>query len=170
MSGLPASGKTMLGRQIGAILGLPVLDKDDYLETLFGENDIGELDLRSTLSREADVLLEHAARATEDGAVIVSFWRRPELSPTSGTPTDWLLSLGRLTEEYCDCPPLLAMQRFTSQSRHPGHLDGKRSESGLLAQFRALDELGPVGLGTTVLVDTSIVVDAERVADAVRRR
>ena len=40
MSGIPASGKTTLGRELGTFLGIPVLDKDDCLVSLFDEHDI----------------------------------------------------------------------------------------------------------------------------------
>ena len=61
MSGLPGSGKTTLGRQLGAALGLDVLDKDDFLEAHFA--DYAEIDstLRSTLSRLADAELQERA-------------------------------------------------------------------------------------------------------------
>jgi len=34
LTGLPASGKSTLGRAVAAALGLPMLDKDDILEAL----------------------------------------------------------------------------------------------------------------------------------------
>src|SRR3546814_11008185 len=89
MSGLPASGKTTLGQRLGAALDLPVLDKDDYLSALFAEHDDVGPELRSKLSRQADVHLERDARE-RDAALTISFWRRAELSATSGTPPDGL--------------------------------------------------------------------------------
>lgn len=87
MSGLPGSGKTTLGRQLGAALGLDVLDKDDFLEAHFA--DYAEIDstLRSTLSRLADAELQERALSASS-AVLVSFWRREQVSSTAGTPTE----------------------------------------------------------------------------------
>jgi AAA domain len=163
MSGLPASGKTTLGRQLGTRLRLVVLDKDDYLESLLAEQDSVDPDLRSALSREADLLLERDVRNANDGAVIVSFWRRPELSNASGTPTQWLLSLDGLTEVYCDCPPSPAADRFVARQRHPGHGDARRRKIDLIEQFEAVAAFGPLGLGRTLVIDTSTPVDPDQV-------
>jgi shikimate kinase len=35
VSGLPASGKTVLGRALAGALDLPLLDKDEILESMF---------------------------------------------------------------------------------------------------------------------------------------
>src|SRR3546814_6256988 len=91
MSGLPASGKTTLGQRLGAALDLPVLDKDDYLSALFAEHDDVGPELRSKLSRQADVHLERDARE-RDAALTISFWRRRSEEHTSE-----LQSLMRIT-------------------------------------------------------------------------
>ena len=53
-SGLPGSGKSTLARQIAPALGLPVLDKDDFLDALFEERGIGDVAWRASLSRAGD--------------------------------------------------------------------------------------------------------------------
>jgi hypothetical protein len=108
--------------------------------------------------------LESDTRGATGGAVIVSFWRRLELSSTAGTPTEWLLSLGKLTEAYCECAPAVAAARYLARSRHPGHNDTSRAEVDVIKQFEALAALGPLDVGTTTVVDTTTRVDAERVA------
>ena len=158
MSGLPASGKSTLGREISAALGLDVLDKDDLLEALFAEHDGVDSALRSALSRRADDALEHAARAC-DGAVLVSFWRRRELSVTSGTPTEWLRDLGEVVEVHCVCNVDTAAARFLSRRRHPAHGDATKDTSAITVQFEALAALGPLGVGRTIVVDTGHTVD-----------
>lgn len=40
VTGLPASGKTTLGRHIATSLGFGFLDKDEFLEDLFKTNQI----------------------------------------------------------------------------------------------------------------------------------
>lgn len=163
MSGLPASGKTTLGQRLGAALDLPVLDKDDYLSALFAEHDDVGPELRSKLSRQADVHLERDARE-RDAALTISFWRRAELSATSGTPTDWLASLGMLTEVHCRCPPVVAAARFIVRRRDSGHGDAARSEADLVEQFEAQARLGPLGIGRTIVVDTEQTVDVRGLA------
>ncbi|SED18936.1 shikimate kinase [Streptomyces sp. TLI_105] len=42
VSGLPASGKTTLGRRLATGLGLPLVDKDAILEFLYGSLGVGD--------------------------------------------------------------------------------------------------------------------------------
>ena len=51
LSGLPASGKSTLGRAVAKALRLPMLDKDELLEALFESRGIGDADWRRRLSR-----------------------------------------------------------------------------------------------------------------------
>lgn len=162
VSGLPASGKTTLARQLGAALQLAVLDKDDFLERLFAEAGPITPVSRRVLSRRADDEFMRASMLSS-GAVLVSFWRRPELSATSGTPTDWLASLPGVVEVYCDCPPEVAAGRFAGRDRHPGHGDAGVDEERQLAVFRRLWSLGPVGLAAVVTVNTEDAVDLSSV-------
>jgi hypothetical protein len=53
VTGLPASGKTTLGRQLASRLGVDFFDKDDYLEALFGSQAATE-ENRQMLSRQSD--------------------------------------------------------------------------------------------------------------------
>jgi len=165
VTGLPGAGKTTVGRALAATAQLPFLDKDDLLEGLFEGSGDPARD-RSTLSRQAD--LTFIGLASElPGAVLVSFWRRPELSETSGTPTEWLHDLPEPVELWCRCAPRVAVHRFCKRLRHPAHGDVSRNEVELLAQFEALDGLGPVGVGRLVEVDTSTEVDGAEVAKRV---
>ena len=49
ISGLPASGKTTLGRELAKLLGFQFIDKDDILESLFAENQNFSSELRQRL-------------------------------------------------------------------------------------------------------------------------
>ena len=164
VSGVPGSGKSTLGREVASRLNLAFLDKDDFLDALFDSEPITET--RSALSRLADDQFVSEALAT-DGAVVVSFWRRPELSHGSGTPTAWLEQSDDLVEVFCDCPPLVAVRRFEARRRHVRHDDETRSTKDLLDQFTALAALGPIGLGSLVRVDTAAHVDVDAVTAAI---
>lgn len=163
VSGLPASGKTTVARQIAPLLGLPVVDKDDLLEASFPPvGEVSPLD-RVRLSRQADQVLRQRVESVPK-AVVASHWRRPELSISSGTPTEWLRVFPALVEVYCLCDPETAAERFRNRDRHPGHGDWRKSLTEVLDQFRALHRLGPLGLGPVVTVDTGVPVDAAQVA------
>jgi glucokinase len=136
LSGLPASGKSTLGRAIAKALRLPMLDKDEILEALFESRGIGDAGWRRRLSRIADQeLIEQAIKLP--AAVITSWWHHPKSSVTSGTPSEWLLSLqGEIVEIYCVCRPSVAASRFVGRNRHAGHVDSRHTFEGLLASFK----------------------------------
>ena len=89
MSGLPGSGKSTLARVIAPLLGVAAIDKDDFLEQLLDAQPAVEApfgaSVREMLSRQADILMREHAEASGRGAVLVSFWRRVELSASSGS-------------------------------------------------------------------------------------
>ncbi len=139
-----------------------MLDKDDFLDDLLKYSTDPRAE-RSTLSRTADeAFIEHAKHL--QSGVLVSFWRRPELSDTSGTPTEWLEDLPDPIEVWCRCPLDVAVRRFLARRWHPGHGDGSRRVEHLREQFEALDRLGPLGFGRIVELDTSGEVDVARLA------
>ena len=106
VTGLPGAGKTTVGRALAVELGVPLLDKDDILEDLLDRSS-DPATQRPELSRAADaIFIEHAK--LQPAAVLVSFWRRPELSTTSGTPTEWL-------------DDLVDVHRVANQILDPGH-------------------------------------------------
>lgn len=167
VSGLPGSGKTTLATPLSKRLGLPLLDKDDLLETLLDELGAELPEDRHRLSRASDALMQTVARASP-GAVLSSFWRRESLSPTSGTPTAWLRHLPGVVEVLCDCPPRTAAERFHARVRHPGHHDSSTSLADSLRHFEQLAATLPLGVGPLVRVDTSLDVDVARLTEAVQ--
>jgi len=169
VTGLPASGKTTLGRALSESLRLPFLDKDDILEALFEVLEVRSGEDRSQLSRASDAVLESLAIVSQ-GAVLTSFWRRPGLSTTSGTPAEWLslLKSDVVVEVLCDCDPALAASRFANRKRHPSHLDSRSTEGELRSAFVRLAQEGPVLGPNPVTVDTNELVDPGGVAALVR--
>lgn len=85
VSGSPASGKSTLGRRLAEALTLEFIDKDDHLERLFDRTMPRDRAEKLRLSRQADASFRSEVEASS-GAVVVSFWRRPELGQEFGTP------------------------------------------------------------------------------------
>jgi len=167
ISGLPGSGKTTIGRALGPLLRLTLIDKDDILEHLYETCGVGDTGWRRTLSRDADLILRRDATAL-DGAVLVSLWRVPGMSEDSGTPIDWIPALSdHIVHLRCVCDPGIAARRFTSRTRHPGHLDASRSLDEIAASIRALATLPPPEIRTRIDVDTSAAYDVAKVVQRI---
>jgi hypothetical protein len=155
ISGLPASGKTTLGRRLAPALNLPLIDKDDILDRLFEAKGVGNAAWRRTLSRESDVILQQEATSS-NGAVLASFWRLPGMPSDSGTPTDWLDAPSHhVVNVHCACDLEVAASRFLQRRRHPGHLDGESSSTEVLVSLRKLTQLPTLNIGQRIDVDTS---------------
>ena len=168
VSGLPASGKSTLSRQLAPALGLSLIDKDDILEGLFEALGIGDADWRQRLSRASDEIMQRLARSSS-GVVLTSFWRNSEISSDSGTPTDWIAATSRrVIEVYCVCGPAIAAARFIDRARHPGHLDRVKQLDDVLIRFQDGAGAGPLRIGNVLEVDTSVEVDVDAVVSQVR--
>jgi len=158
VSGIPASGKSTLGRQLAAELRLSFHDKDDILEQLFEGEGTGDAAWRQRLSRRSDEELRRRVRSAA-GAVVVSFWRTARTRPGSGTPVEWLRELpGRVCEVRCRCDPAIAATRFAGRRRHAGHLDGQKPAVDAV-EFGHLASAGPLGVGEMMVVDTTAPCD-----------
>jgi hypothetical protein len=65
-------------------------------------------------------------------------------------------------EVHCACPPELALQRYNARATHPVHVV-------TTLQLAAMAEYDrPVGIGALVTVDTTVPVDVNAIASAVR--
>jgi Shikimate kinase len=165
ITGLPASGKSTIGRAIASELAWPFFDKDQFLESLFQATVTNEAAERHVLSRIADESFRASAFASA-GAVLATWWRHPRSFKESGTSPEWLSSCF-VVEVYCSCPPLVAVERFMARTRHPGHLDRMRSRGQLLTQFTEQSSLGPLGLGPLIEVNTTSALEVPAILEQI---
>jgi AAA domain len=169
VSGLPGSGKSTLARQLAPRLAMSVLDKDDILDALFDTLGTGDAAWRTKLSRTPDDVFCRIAPGLAD-AMLVSWWRHPNATGESGTPTTWLASLHAIVlEVHCVCPAELAAARFAERRRHAGHLDAARDVATLQKEFEQLARLGPIGCGRVLDVSTGSAVNVDDVASRIGR-
>ncbi|MEM8774146.1 MAG: AAA family ATPase [Pseudomonadota bacterium] len=154
VTGLPASGKTTVGKQIAEALSFDFLDKDDFLERLYDERGVDSWDERKTLSRESDLHFQRAAMARQS-AVLVSHWRPRGDETDSGTPAHWITSsYQRVVEVHCQCDPETATKRFLQRRRHPGHFDLTRDPEEHLLKMRRFADGYPLNVGRVVNWDS----------------
>jgi predicted kinase len=169
VSGLPGSGKSSLALKLAPLLGLAVIDKDEILERLFDSKGIGDTAWRQALSRQSDLIFRQESEGSA-GALLVSFWRLPGMSPDSGTPTDWLPTLSnRIVNLHCECPADVAAGRFSQRKRHLGHLDHTRTCAQVLTRLRDLEGLKPLAIGERVTVCTSAEIELNAVVRDISR-
>lgn len=165
VTGLPASGKTTIAREIAKRLGFVFLDKDDFLEDLYERHGVLSWEHRKRLSRRSDDAFQDAA-VRSDSAVLVSHWRPLGESGESGTPSDWLAEEYKLLVEVCClCSPEEALTRFLGRTRHPGHRDSKE----LAQRLTSWTSCFPLGIGTLVEVRTDSEVNTDSVLENVRQ-
>jgi predicted kinase len=162
VSGLPASGKTTVGKALSERLFMPLIDKDAILEALFeslGCPDRGE---RYRLSRASDEVLYTLAGAAQ-AAVVVNWWDH------DSSPARLRDIASSVVEVFCDCPVEVAAERFESRRRHPGHHDTRRSPAEVAEGVRRMRQtfVGPLGVGDLVRVNTEAPVDVDLVAGQV---
>lgn len=168
VSGLPASGKTTLATALALKLDFPFLDKDSFLEALFAAEGTGNSEWRRELSKRADMRLREAALSKRQ-AVLTSWWRHPRSTADSGTPTDWLAPASSLVEVHCVCSAAVASARFLARTRHPGHLDHKRSTENLLTMLQEQQDFGPLFPSRAIIVNTEKEVAVSDLVAKVRR-
>lgn len=154
ITGLPGAGKSTIGKYVSESLSISLLDKDDYLESLFENHGIGGINQRQKLSREADVLFRTAAES-ENKVVLVSHWRPKNLQVDYGTPCTWIKdTFSTVIEIYCACSVGEASKRFRSRVRHPGHVDESRSTPEINAWLRAYAAHLPINVGRSFMINT----------------
>lgn len=163
VSGLPASGKTTVGRLLSERLAMPLIDKDAILEALFDSVGCRDRTERTRLSRASDEVL-YALAATSPASILVNWWHRDSAAERlRDTATS-------IVEVFCECSTDVAAARFASRVRHPGHHDGSRTAAEIQRSFDGLPGTArePLGLGPVVRVATEGVLDADELVDQVR--
>jgi predicted kinase len=121
--GSPASGKTTLARRLGRLWSMPVFCKDDVKEALFDALGQGDRAWSRRLSEASFTTLAHlAARqlSLEQSCIVEGNWRAVN---TPGLEAVLQASGARALQIWCCADPAEIVRRFTSRTRHAGHLD-----------------------------------------------
>jgi predicted kinase len=172
ITGAPASGKTTVGRQLAAALGLPYLSKDLFKETLFDSLGAHDRDWSRRLGGASMALLFRSAEALLAAGHSVALesnfyaaWDTPQLRALSEHHPC------RFVQVVCTAPGPTLVERFErrerSGERHPGH-GGAASLDEILPRLLAerwdVLELG----GPVFTVDTTDgMVDIDSLARSI---
>jgi predicted kinase len=166
VTGMPASGKTTLARQLGAELGLPVMEKDAVKEELFDTLGVGDVEWSQRLGGATyPLIVLFARRLLEAGQSVVleaNFFRGSE-SLFADLPPH------RLVQVHCVAPLEMLIERYTARSgtRHPGHHDEQRVDE--LRTRHASGANGPLDIdGELIEADTAGPIDLRALVDRLR--
>jgi predicted kinase len=174
ITGAPASGKTTLGRQLAAALGLPYLSKDLFKETLFDSLGWHDRNWSRRLGRASMALLLRSAEALLEAGQSVAL----ESNFSAAWDTAQVRALGerhacQFVQVVCTAPGPTLVERFEqrerSGGRHPGH-GGTAALDEILPRllterWDALELDGPV-----FIVDTTDgIVDIAALAHRISR-
>jgi len=121
--GSPASGKTTLARRLAAEFRVPCLCKDDIKEALFdvlGVADRADSKRLSDASFAAELRVARTQLEAGLSCMLEGNW-----APQHAAAMLPILDAtgARSAQVWCRANPLEIVRRFTSRTRHAGHLD-----------------------------------------------
>jgi predicted kinase len=162
VTGAPGAGKTTVAQALARELRMPLLAKDDVKEALFDGLGTGDRAWSRRLgSATYDVLFAVARRLLESGVDCILESNFTNAAPLRALPAR------RVTQVFCSAPPDVALERYATRTRHPGHLDDLILE-GLPAAL-ADETWRPLDLrGDTITVATDTPVDLGALAARLR--
>jgi predicted kinase len=162
VSGPPAAGKTTIAVPLAQLLGLPLLAKDTLKESLHdvlgGEGrawsqrlGVATFELMFSV---LDELLANGCSVVAEG----NFSRADKFLA---------LPASRMIEVHVTAPPDVLRDRYSTRAaRHAVHYDNEVVDE--VPERAAAGEWDPLGVGETIVVDTTDPVDVEAIAHRVR--
>ncbi len=160
VTGVPGSGKTTLGNDLAAALGLPFLSLDAIKERLHACSAATQDRFALRLAAEQEML---ALLDTADGSAVVDIWVAPDRD-TQRVSELLERSDRHIVEVLCRVPASVAAARYERRGRRGGpHL---APDEPTLQMIRvAAGRIEPLGLGDCIEVDTSQPVDVSQLVD-----
>lgn len=131
INGLPATGKTTLGRQIADRLGIPLFSKDDYKETIFDRMGYSDREWSKKVGSAAigiHFAVAEACLRVGQSCIVENFFRKVTVDNFGETFTEMCAKYGfRCIQVLVKADGAEVYRRFEERSlsgrRHPGHDD-----------------------------------------------
>lgn len=174
ISGMPATGKTTLGRRLAADLGLPFFSKDALKETLFDALGAADLTWSRRMGVTSFALLRHITEtllaARQSLAVEANFLAEYD-APFYQSVV--MRHGARVAQVWLTAEPATIVSRFerraASDERHPGHVELAHLNEMRPALLRTDDAPLPLA-GPLLTVDTTdfATVAYDALLDALR--
>ncbi|WP_084532005.1 AAA family ATPase [Nocardia miyunensis] len=162
VNGLPGSGKSTLGRALARELDARFLSKDAVKEALAATVD-GAAGLPALGGIAMDTVWA-LAQAISGDVVIDSWWFAPR-DRTFARAGLAVVGVVHAVEIWCDVPAEVARARYETRSRPALYRDRERLTRDWDTWVRNAE---PLGLSTTLPVDTSAPVDCSLLAERIR--
>jgi predicted kinase len=162
INGLPATGKTTLGRQIADRFGIPIFSKDDFKETIFDRLGWSDREWSKKVGSAAigvQFIVAESCLRVGQSCIVENFFRRVTVDNFGETFTEMCSRHGfRMVQVLVKADGDEVCRRFERRARHgprhPGH-----SDLETLGEIRPILQQGrnePLDLpGELVEVDTT---------------
>lgn len=155
-----------MARRLAPAIGLPLLSLDVVKEVLFTTLGVRDrawsLQVRATSAAVIWSVLPDCPR----GAVI-DIWADPTRDPEAVRAGLAQAGAGPMREILCVVPGEVAVRRYATRERHPGHLPPDDATLTRIREAAAL--MAPLGVGPTMRVDTTREVNLDEVVSWLRQ-